>query len=68
VASVPLLKELHRGGVHRPELTAAQRRHVLAPLLEDVALLEQVTGQSFEDWRADAGRGSFRSRVPAPQR
>ena len=65
VASVPLLKELQRGGVDRPALTPAQRRHVLAPLLEDVALLEDLTGDSYEDWRADAGRGSFASRVPA---
>ena len=64
VASVPLLRELHRGGVHRPELGVAARRHVLAPLLEDIALLERLTGQSFEDWRADAGQGSYASRVP----
>jgi hypothetical protein len=63
MASVPLLKELHRGGVHRPELTPAQRRHVLAPLMDDIALLERLTGESFEDWRADAGRGSYASRV-----
>ena len=68
VASVPLLQELHRGGVHRPELSPADRRHVLAPLLDDIALLERLTGQSFEDWRADAGRGSYASRVSAPAR
>jgi hypothetical protein len=63
VASEPLLRELHRGGVHRPALTAEQRRHVLAPLLEDVSLLERLTGQDFGDWRSDAGRGSFASRM-----
>jgi hypothetical protein len=63
VASVPLLAELHRGGVHRPELTPAQRRAVLAPLLPDLELLEQVTGEEFGDWRSDVGRGSFRTRV-----
>ena len=63
--SRPLLAELHRGGVHRPELTPAQRRQVLEPLLPDIDLLEQVTGQSFDDWRAEVGRGAFAARVPA---
>lgn len=65
LASVPLLKELHRGGVHRPVLTGEQRRHVLAPMLEDIALLERVTGETFEDWKSETSRGSFRSRVPS---
>ena len=63
VASVPLLHQLHRGGVDRPVLGPAERRHVLAPLLEDLALLERLTGESFDDWRSDEGRGSFASRV-----
>ena len=62
---MPLLKELHRGGVHRPVLTAGERHHVLGPLLEDIALLERVTGESFEDWKSESSRGSFRSRVPS---
>jgi hypothetical protein len=35
---------------------------VLEPLLPDIALLEDVLGESFEDWRADTGRGHFGSR------
>jgi UDP-GlcNAc:undecaprenyl-phosphate GlcNAc-1-phosphate transferase len=56
---------IFRRWVRNLPMSAADRRHVLAPLLDDVALLERVTGQSFDDWRADAGRGSFASRVPA---
>ena len=44
------------------------RREVLAPLLEDIALLEELTGESFADWRGDTGRGDFRSRAEAAQR
>jgi hypothetical protein len=62
--STPLLRELHRKGVHRPELTPEQRRHVLEPMLPDIELLENVTGETFDDWRGGVGRGSFASRSP----
>ena len=62
VASVPLLKALHASGTARPPLSVEQRREVLAPLLDDIAELEQLTGQSFADWRGDEGRGEFRAR------
>ncbi|MFN8075680.1 MAG: sulfotransferase [Kineosporiaceae bacterium] len=52
-ASAPLLALRHRGGVARPRLSALERREVLRPLLPDIALLEQVTGESFADWRAE---------------
>jgi hypothetical protein len=61
--SRPLLRELHRAGVHRPELTAEQRRQVLEPMLEDPDLLERLTGESFADWRSDVSRGSFATRT-----
>jgi hypothetical protein len=38
------------------------RREVLEPLLPDIALLEELTGQSFEDWKGDIGRGHFAAR------
>jgi hypothetical protein len=38
---------------------------VLAPLLSDIDLLEELTGESFADWRSDTGRGDFRSRQTA---
>jgi hypothetical protein len=58
----PLRATLHKGGSARPALTVEQRRAALTPLLEDIALLEQVTGESFDNWRADAGRGEFSQR------
>jgi hypothetical protein len=61
--SRPLLQELHREGVHRPELTPDQRRRVLEPMLDDLDLLERLTGESFADWRSDVGRGSFATRA-----
>jgi hypothetical protein len=38
------------------------RREVLEPLLADIELLEELTGESFEDWKGDVGRGHFRER------
>jgi hypothetical protein len=51
----------------RPELTPDQRRHVLEPLLDDLTLLEQLTGESFDDWRSDVGGGSFATRAVLDQ-
>jgi Sulfotransferase domain len=59
---VPLRSMLHEGGGSRPALTVEQRRAALSPLLDDIALLEEVTGESFDTWRADAGRGEFSQR------
>ncbi|MGY1808335.1 sulfotransferase family protein [Blastococcus sp. SYSU D00669] len=64
-ASRPLLAALHAGRTQRPPLPVEVRREVLAPLLEDIALLEELTGESFADWRSDTGRGDFRSRATA---
>jgi hypothetical protein len=63
-AARPLLAALHAGRVPRPALPVAVRREVLDPLLPDVALLEELTGESFADWKGDTGRGDFRSRRP----
>ncbi|NYJ08781.1 sulfotransferase family protein [Petropleomorpha daqingensis] len=63
LASRPLLAALHAGRTSRPALPVEARREVLEPLLEDIALLEEVTGESFADWRSDTGRGDFRSRA-----
>ncbi|WP_245692638.1 sulfotransferase [Geodermatophilus telluris] len=62
--SRPLLAALHAGRTPRPPLPVEVRRAVLGPLLPDVALLEELTGESFDDWRRDTGRGDFRSRRP----
>jgi hypothetical protein len=61
-ASRPLLAALHAGAVSRPELPVDVRREVLEPLLSDIELLEELTGESFEDWKGDTGRGHFSSR------
>ena len=66
-ASVPLLKQLHRHDVDRPRLTPEQRCQVMEPLLPDIALLERLIGESFADWRAEAGGGSYAERVQAAQ-
>lgn len=61
-ASRPLIAALHAGRAPRPTLPVQVRRQVLAPLLPDIALLEELTGESFADWKGDTGRGDFRSR------
>jgi hypothetical protein len=64
--SRPLLAALHAGRAPRPPMPTEVRRAVLEPLLPDIALLEELTGESFDDWRRDTGRGDFRSRRGAP--
>jgi hypothetical protein len=62
-ASRPLLGQLHRGGqAARPKLTPEQRNELLKPHLEDIALLEEVTGQSYQDWRGHRDGETFQSR------
>jgi hypothetical protein len=63
--SRPLIAALHAGRAPRPPLPVDVRREVLAPLLPDIALLEELTGESFTDWKGDSGRGDFRSRQAA---
>ncbi|MGX7677903.1 sulfotransferase family protein [Jatrophihabitans sp. DSM 45814] len=58
----PLRSTLHKGGGRRPSLSVEQRREALVGFLDDIALLEDVTGRSFDDWRSDAGRGEFSQR------
>ncbi|MFW3168699.1 sulfotransferase [Geodermatophilus sp. CPCC 206100] len=60
--SRPLLAALHAGRAPRPAMPVDVRREVLDPLLDDIALLEELTGESFADWKGDTGRGDFRSR------
>ncbi|MFT4011106.1 MAG: sulfotransferase [Nocardioidaceae bacterium] len=50
-ASKPLIAGLHSSGsTARPTLSAAEREILLGPHREDIALLEQVTGESYADW------------------
>jgi hypothetical protein len=63
-ASKPLVGLLQRGGpTQRPKLAAEQRTALLGDCLDDIALLEHTLGESFEDWRSAAGRGSFAERT-----
>ena len=55
--------QLHKGGDRsRPKLTPAQREELLAPHLDDISLLEDLTGESFEQWRTYREGSSFESR------
>src|SRR3712207_3135104 len=65
--SAPLIAALHAGRAPRPPMPVEVRREVLEPLLPDIALLEDLTGESFADWRRDTGRGSFTSRGRSAQ-
>ena len=61
--SRPLISQLHRGGEPtRPRLTPEQRTALLEPHLEDIALLEEITGESFEQWKTYREGRSFESR------
>ena len=61
--SRPLVEQLQRGGDEaRPRLTPEQRAALLEPHLPDIDLLEQVTGESFEEWRGYRDGGTFGSR------
>jgi hypothetical protein len=63
-ASRPLTRALQHGGPdRRPRLSPEQRGELLSSCTEDIAVLEEVLGQSFDDWRSVEGRGSFTERV-----
>jgi hypothetical protein len=67
-ASKPLIERLHSGGhPNRPKLSPEQRVTLLEPFLPDIALLEETTGESFEQWRIHRDGDSFHSRrQPSP--
>jgi hypothetical protein len=60
--SAPLIAAMHAGRAPRPAMPVEVRREVLEPLLPDIAVLEDLTGESFADWRRDTGRGHFSAR------
>ncbi|SDN77762.1 Sulfotransferase domain-containing protein [Klenkia soli] len=64
-ASRPVLAAIHAAATKRPPLAVEVRRAVQARVLDDIALLEEVTGESFDDWRGDTGRGDYASRAAA---
>jgi hypothetical protein len=58
-ASTPLLSALRRSGGHRPELNGADRSRLLERFADDIALLEELTDQSFDDWRVHSAEGTY---------
>jgi hypothetical protein len=63
-ASRPLTAVLRHGGPdRRPRLDPDQRAELVAECASDIALLEELTGTSFADWRSPRGQGSYRERV-----
>jgi len=66
--SKPLVEALQHGGAsQRPKLAIAQRTALLAECEDDIATLERVLGESFDDWRSAGGRGSFAERTAVIQ-
>jgi hypothetical protein len=66
-ASRPLVSQLRRnGGSARPKLSVEQRSALLEPLLPDIDLLEQVTGESFPEWRGHRDGVAYQTRVATP--
>jgi hypothetical protein len=62
-ASRPLVAALQQGGLkQRPRLAPDQREGLIAECLDDIARLENVLGEPFDDWRSVTGRGSFAER------
>jgi hypothetical protein len=45
-----LLTVLHRKGGHRPVTTPQERAALLPLFADDIALLQDVTGQRYDDW------------------
>ena len=67
--SKPLISQLHKGGdPSRPKLTPSSASCCVAPHLEDIALLEELTGESFEEWKTYREGSSFESRRSATAR
>jgi hypothetical protein len=57
-----LVRYLKRGNSPRPRVTVEERRELVEYFREDVALLEQMLGRSFEDWLSDQVRGTYAER------
>jgi hypothetical protein len=62
-ASRPIVGQLHqRGKPERPRLSPEQRELLREPFLDDIDLLEKLTGESYDDWRTHRDGGSFHTR------
>ena len=65
LTGAPLIRRLSGGDAVRPKLSAQARARLLPYFADDIALLAQLTGESFDDWRSTESRGSFRERSRA---
>ncbi len=63
--SAPLIRRLAAGDADRPKLSPAARARLLPYFADDIHLLAQITGESFDDWLSTESRGSFKERVRA---
>jgi Sulfotransferase family len=62
--SQPLLHSMHRRSRdERPRLSSEQRRRLLEHFRDDIRLLGEVTGTSYDDWLGDTGAGGFAARA-----
>jgi Sulfotransferase family len=62
--SQPLLDVMHRRSRDvRPGLSSEQRRRLLEHFRDDIRLLGEVTGTSYDDWLGDTGAGGFAARA-----
>jgi hypothetical protein len=57
--SRPLTAMLKRRDLQRPDLTASDRAKLIEFFMDDIELLEQLTGRCFDDWRTDADSGAY---------
>jgi hypothetical protein len=58
----PLLTLLHRKKGHRPVTTPHERAELLPLFADDIALLQEVTGERYDDWlAADRHAGGVQS-------
>ena len=58
-ASVPLLWALKRTPANRPELTEEQRTALISEVVDDIDRLEDLLGQSFDDWKGHRVGGTY---------
>jgi len=58
-----MLTALHSKGERRSSLNPEQRKQVQGYFLDDLELLEQLTGRDFSDWRGTDSRGDFSTRA-----
>jgi hypothetical protein len=68
-ASLPLQWLIQRAPAHRPELAPGDRAQLIAYFLDDIAVVEQITGWDLETWRSYRQGGTYSVRKSwAPSR